>query len=99
MREKHMNLFFPQWQGAGRTDELLRGAQEIKEKYIDQSDFTEIPVSGGRNDTVENDILGYATILRQLKDANAVIAAEAPDPLCHGACAGRNKNRKTAGPA
>jgi len=76
-----MNLFFPQWQGAGRTDELLKGAQEIKKKYIDPSSFTEIAVSGGRNETVENDILGYATILRQLKDANAVIAAEAPDRL------------------
>ena len=81
MREKHMNLLFPQWQGAGRTDELLKGAQEIKEKYLDPSGFTEIAVSGGRNETVENDILGYTTILRQLKDANAVIAAEAPDRL------------------
>ncbi len=30
MEKKHMNLFFPQWQGAGKSKDILKGAQEIK---------------------------------------------------------------------
>lgn len=81
MEEKHMNLFFPQWQGAGKTNELLKGALEIKEKYINGHEFIEIPVSNGENTKIENGILGYPIILEQLKQANAVIAAEEPDRI------------------
>lgn len=79
--KKQMNLFFPQWQGAGKTDELLKGAIELKEKYINGHDFTEIAVSAGENTEIENDILGYTVILQQLKQARAVIEEEAPDHI------------------
>lgn len=76
---KHMNLFFPQWQGAGKTKELLKGARDIKEKYMDTEKFFEVLVDEEENNQVENDILGYYTLLQQLKAANSIINKEIPD--------------------
>jgi arginase len=81
MNEKQMNLYFPQWQGAGRTADLYRGAAEIREKYINGFVFCEIDVSTGENNEIENNILGYQTILKQLTQAKTVIAAEDPDRI------------------
>lgn len=81
MKEKHMNLFFPQWQGSGRTKELLTGAWEIRDQYINVQDYIAVPVSEEENTEIENDILGYRDILRQLKQAKAVIAAENPSSI------------------
>lgn len=81
MEEKHMNLFFPQWQGAGKTRELLNGALELKERYLKGQDFLEIAVSDEENAVIENNILGFSVILRQLKQANSVIAAENPQHI------------------
>lgn len=81
MQEKRMNLFFPQWQGAGETDELYRGAVEIKDKYINRCYFYEIEVGTGKNGEIENNILGYQTILKQLNQAKRTIMAEAPDRI------------------
>ncbi len=79
MKEKQLNLFYPQWQGAGRGKELLIGALEIKDKYLTTFDFIEVPVSIGDISPVENNILGYEQILSQLKDASSIVASEAPD--------------------
>lgn len=76
---KYMNLFFPQWQGAGKTKELLKGARDIKEKYMDTEKFFEVLVDEEENNQVENDILGYHTLLQQLKAANSIINKEIPD--------------------
>jgi arginase len=76
---KHMNLFFPQWQGAGKMKELLKGARDIKEKYMDTEKFFEVLVDEEENNQVENDILGYHTLLQQLKAANSIINKEIPD--------------------
>ena len=81
MKKKQLNLFFPQWQGAGKTKELLNGALELKEKYINGHDFIGIAVSEEENTEIGNDILGYSVILRQLMQANSVIAEEAPDRI------------------
>ncbi len=78
---KHINLLFPQWQGAGRTSELLKGALELKVKYIPAHDFLEIAVSVAENHEVENNILGYRSILQQLTQANSVIEAENPSSI------------------
>jgi len=81
MKEKHMNLFFPQWQGAGRTKELLDGAREISDQYINMQDYIVVPVSEEENTEIENDILGYRNILLQLKQAKAVIASGKPSSI------------------
>ena len=76
-----MNLFFPQWQGAGRSKELLKGALEIKEKYINTYDFFEVEVNNNENSEVKHNILGYEKILQQLRNAILIIAAEDPDSI------------------
>ena len=81
MVEKHLNLFFPQWQGAGKSRELLKGAIEIKEKYINAYEFTEVQVDDDDIDEVENNILGYNKILRQLRNANLIVTSEEPDRI------------------
>ncbi len=81
MERKHMNLFFPQWQGSGKTDELLIGAMEIKEKYLKGDDFREIKVDRGENKTIENNILGYSILLRQLQEAKEAVSAENPERI------------------
>ncbi|NMA07348.1 MAG: arginase family protein [Ruminococcaceae bacterium] len=81
MKEKHMNLFFPQWQGAGIGKELLKGALEIKEKYLNGYEFIDIHVSRDDIAEAENNILGYRQIIEQFKTAKSVIAAEMPDRI------------------
>jgi len=81
MQENHMNLFFPQWQGAGRTKELLTGAWEIRDQYIKVQDYISVPVSEEENTQIENGILGYRDIFKQLKQAKAIIAAENPSSI------------------
>lgn len=63
------------------TDELLKGALELKEKYISSHEFVGIEVGKGDNTEIENDILGYAVILQQLEMAKSIIAKEAPDRI------------------
>jgi arginase len=81
MKEKHMNLFFPQWQGAGTEKELLKGAFEIKEKYLDGYELIEIQVSSEDIAETENNILGYRQILEQLRTAKSVISEERSDRI------------------
>ncbi len=81
MKTKHINLFFPQWQGAGGK-ELLKGAIEIREKYIkDDYSFIEIPVDDEDIDQVINNIFGYDNILKQLKYANKLVTEQNPDTI------------------
>lgn len=81
MKGRHINLFFPQWQGAGRTNELMKGAREIREKYLKARNYIEVPVSEEENTKIENDILGYEHIFSQLRQAGAILAAEKPDSI------------------
>lgn len=81
MGTKHMNLFFPQWQGAG-SKELLDCAREIKGKYIkDEYNFIEIPVDDEDVNEVINNIFGYDKILQQLKYANMLVSEHKPNTI------------------
>ncbi len=81
MKKKHMNLFFPQWQGAGRSKILLNGAQEIKETYLGDCNLFEVEVDDEDIADIVNDILGYPKILTQLKNAILMISAEKPESI------------------
>ena len=81
MGTKHMNLFFPQWQGAGRSKELLKGALELQEKYINIYEFLVVDVSAEENSKVENNILGYEEITRQFEIAKLLIDKEKPSTI------------------
>lgn len=81
MKKNHMNLFFPQWQGAGRSKILLNGAQEIKETYLGDCNLFEVEVDDEDIADIVNDILGYPKILTQLKNAILMISAEKPESI------------------
>ncbi|MEL6454714.1 MAG: arginase family protein [Cyanobacteria bacterium J06623_5] len=73
MDNGRLNLFFPQWQGAGNL-ELLLGAQKLRQilfaNKAPQQAFVEVSVSSIYQLQVENNILGHAQIVAQLADAN-----------------------------
>ncbi|MFZ5966415.1 MAG: arginase family protein [Bacillota bacterium] len=69
----HLNLLLPQWQGAGRTKDLYYGALKIKEAYLLDHKFEEIRICESDSLIIENDILGYKEIVKQLKDATELI--------------------------
>jgi|GEM_PF-4931179 len=73
-----LNLYFPQWQGSGSTPELYEGAQYIKENLLKEHPFTMVDVSTEEELSVEHHILGYAQILRQLKQAVQLLISNKP---------------------
>jgi len=79
MGNRHLNLFYPQWQGGGY--ELLGGAMELKECYLGDHDFIEIEVLDEDSCPIENGIIGYCSIVNQLKAAWSVIIREEPDTI------------------
>jgi len=79
MGQRHLNVFYPQWQGGGKA--LMDGALELDSKYLQEFPFVRIPVSSEAALRTENGIIGYASILKQLRDAHQMITAEAPDTI------------------
>lgn len=78
-----LNLFFPQWQGSGLTDELYYGALSLKE-YVEIEKsiyFTEILTSTDPILKVEKDILGFREIESQLFKAHDVINQKQPKKI------------------
>lgn len=74
-----MLIYFPQWQGSGLSNDLRFGAQTLRE-YFNDFPAIEIPLSGGEL-SVEHNILGYAPLVMQLKNAQGMIRENEPDPL------------------
>jgi arginase len=65
-------LSFPQWQGSGSSNELYHGAKLLTEK-LSLFPFMKIDVPEKEEITVENNILGYKSLMSQLTDARNVI--------------------------
>lgn len=78
---KHLNLYYPQWQGSGTEKTLLTGAKTIMESGLIQSRFYSVPVSEAQNGQVRKNILGYDVVLPQLQKAKALIAGEKPETI------------------
>jgi len=77
--KRHLNLFFPQWQGGGTDSATYDGAVELKEYYLSGSEVTEVGVSVSQIGEKKNNIIGYDDILAQLKEARSVVERFAPD--------------------
>jgi arginase len=81
MKNKHLNLIFPQWQGGGRDLETYDGAMELKSNYLEGTEFCEVEVSRSPMSKTKNNIIDYDRLLVQLKEARMVIDREQPDTI------------------
>lgn len=77
---KNLFLHFPQWQGSGKTNELFSGAKKICKK-LNNYDWTEVPVVEQEDLLIENQILGYASIRKQLENATKIISDFNPEKI------------------
>jgi len=79
--KKHVNIFFPQWQGGGKNKLTYEGAVEIKKNYLSKKPFVDVEVTLEDNDPIENDIIGYQSIVKQLEQCKNLIIEEKPTTI------------------
>lgn len=65
---KKLNLFFPQWQDSGTTNELYFGAQKVKNLFGSNFNFVDIKVLKSEKLKTQKGILGYKSIVSQFKE-------------------------------
>ncbi|MEO0985891.1 MAG: arginase family protein [Cyanobacteria bacterium J06639_14] len=75
-----LNLFFPQWQGAGRLA-LHTGAKLLYASLYKRIALTQIPVASTYALTTDQHILGYSQITSQLSHAVQIIEAQNPSKI------------------
>jgi arginase len=82
MKEENLNLLVAQWQGSGYTNELYLGAEALG-KYIKNLgiEFDEIEISKSDNTVLENDIIGYSIIKKQLERINNILREKMPNKI------------------
>lgn len=78
---KTLNLVFPQWQDSGRTNELYRGAQLIKEQLLKDIQYVEVPVVELEELEMEHRIIGFKSVLRQLLSAREIVEKHQPSKI------------------
>lgn len=76
--KKHMNLFFPQWQGGGQDLSTYEGALELKHNYCQGIQLAEVPVGTDAVSAARHNIVGYDEIFQQLVQAKALIRQTRP---------------------
>lgn len=78
-----LNLFAPQWQGSGSTNELYSGAVALKGylESIGVFPITEVKISEKEISAIRNNILGYDILKRQLSDIHATLLDSQPDRI------------------
>lgn len=79
--KKHLNIFFPQWQGGGQDKSTYEGAVTIKKQYLGQNAVSDIDVSLEDACSLENDIIGYKSIVTQLAQCKNLILQEEPTTI------------------
>lgn len=71
-------LYFPQWEGSGRTNEIYTGATTLHQFLKPIVPFTEITVDPYHELSVEHDIVGYTQILHHLQAAHQLLSIANP---------------------
>ncbi len=79
--KRHLNLFYPQWQGGGQDRSTYEGALELKKIYCKETTFSEVEVSTEDVSKSKNNIIGYAEIFKQLVQSKALIIQEQPETV------------------
>lgn len=81
MKNKHLNLIYPQWQGGGKDLETYDGAMEMKSNYLEGEYFSEAETSRLPIGETRNNIIDYDRILSQMKKARKLLDREQPDTI------------------
>lgn len=81
MPTKHINLFNPQWQGGGQDMSTYYGGQELKNLYLQEVPFSELPVSDAPISIEKHHIMGYDVLYRQLMATREFLEHEQPDTI------------------
>jgi len=74
-------LYFPQWQGSGRTNEIYTGASLLKSKLGNDVQFIEISQPQIEDLEIEHNIIGYQRILKSLESARAILKTANSDKV------------------
>jgi arginase len=80
-RREDLYLFFPQWQGSGKTNELYASAMLLHEALQERIPFTEVRVERMQELLIERGILGYAQIVQHLQAAHATLLKQQPQRI------------------
>lgn len=85
---KHLNLFFPEWQGYAENNVVQVGATAVKDHFSDLK-FETIEIPESEELPLENNIIGYRANLRNLAASKAILDKHQPDStfLIGGTCA------------
>ncbi len=88
MSDKHLNIFFPEWQGYAEDNLVSVGAAVLK-NHLHSMDFQEVVVEAQEDLPIANNIIGYEANLRQLKMARKILEREKPSTtfMIGGTCA------------
>lgn len=81
MKNKHLNLIFPQWQGGGKNLKTYDGAMELWRNYLEGTEVSLVDVSKAPVGIARNNIIDYDHILSQLKCARMLLDREQPDTI------------------
>lgn len=76
--EERLNLFVPQWQDSGGTDEIFHGSHALNAHLASTLDFHNIRVDPKGELKTEHQIFGYRSILGQLRRLETAIRTTAP---------------------
>jgi arginase len=77
---RHLNLFFPQWQGSGRRS-VYEGALAFKARVHGEWDLLEIPVATVDQAGITKNIRDYEVLLLQLQAAMQAIDNREPQSI------------------
>ena len=71
-----LNLYFPQWQGAGERKTLYLGAAAARKGLNLKNRLQEVKLHPGDKLEKENGIIGYRPIVEQLKNVRSILDAQ-----------------------
>lgn len=85
---KHLNLFFPEWQGYAESNVVKNGAAVVK-NHLSNLEFESIEVPDSEELPLQNNIIGYQANLRNLSASRSLLEKHQPDStfMIGGTCA------------
>lgn len=78
---ERLNLFVPQWQDSGHSNEIYYGSQALKNLLADTVRFNTISINEHGELKMEHDIFGYQVILDQLREVQTTLYRESPQKV------------------